>query len=163
MCLCLSGPWHLWRVLRSGFMDDLGLSNVFSWLDCGSQGLGTELFPLPNSYVETRNPNVTVLGDRAFKGVLRLDEVLSVGSWSNTRVHDISSSYCWCFFLCHWVKGCLKGLTVRLLCFRLQLIRILGQVLLEYINTLLFLKLLTTNFSSHLWIIFPTGLVTVES
>lgn len=38
----------------------------------------------------------------------------------------------------------------------------LGEELLDYRNTLLFLKLSTTNFSSNGWIIFPTGIVTVE-
>lgn len=42
-------------------------------------------------------------------------------------VHDISSSYYWCFSLCYSVKVCLKGWNVKLLCFLLQLIHILGR------------------------------------
>lgn len=39
--------------------------------------------PPQNAYVEALTPNATVFGDRAFKEVIRLNEVIGVGAESN--------------------------------------------------------------------------------
>lgn len=78
-----------WRLLAMGILDQIGCqepqvgppSSLFHATSAFL--LWTEWCPHPNSFVGVLTSNVPVLRDRAFREVVRLNEVIRVGSCPN--------------------------------------------------------------------------------
>lgn len=62
-------PGNIWEGFPKGVILEPNFEDVCDGLNCVPQ----------NSYVKTLAPNVTAFGDRTFKDVIRLNEIMWVG------------------------------------------------------------------------------------